>query len=72
MIEMVLCEGEYDHDVETALNGEQSGVREISWKAFLLLQVRGNEILNQVCKEEKDIRKYDVQKRISGLIKGRG
>lgn len=72
MIEMVLCEGEYDHDVGTALNGEQSGVREISWKAFLLLQVRGNEILNQVCKEEKDIRKYDVQKRISGLIKERG
>lgn len=51
MIKMVLCEGEYDHDVEAALNGEQPGVREISWKAVLLLQVRGNEILSQMCKE---------------------
>lgn len=51
MIKMVLYEGEHDHHVEAALNGEQPGVREISWKDILLLQVRGNEILSQMCKE---------------------
>lgn len=51
MMKMILYEGGCGLGVNTALDGEWSGVREIGQKGLLLFQARGSEFLNSVCKE---------------------